>query len=251
MVENLSQTGAAQARVAERGNLSQDLRPVTEFCERAISGRYPFDPNSPRDVLPEDFGQMFGPGGLMDDFFQKRLAPLVDTSTRPWRYKPVADRGAVTPAALVQFERAARIRDIFFRAGGRAPSIRLDFRPVEMDASITQFILDVDGQLVRYAHGPAVPMAVQWPGPRGSNQVRIQLNPPSATGGASGMTVDGPWALFRAFDKSQLEPGGAPERFFVTFAIDGLRARFEVTANSVQHPVRLRELREFKCPQGL
>ena len=251
MVENLSQTGAAQARVAERGNLSQDLRPVTEFCERAISGRYPFDPNSPRDVLPEDFGQMFGPGGLMDDFFQKRLAPLVDTSTRPWRYKPVADRGAVTPAALVQFERAARIRDIFFRAGGRAPSIRLDFRPVEMDASITQFILDVDGQLVRYAHGPAVPMAVQWPGPRGSNQVRIQLNPPSATGGASGMTVDGPWALFRAFDKSQLEPGGAPERFFVTFAIDGRRARFEVTANSVQHPVRLRELREFKCPQGL
>jgi type VI secretion system protein ImpL len=94
-------------------------------------------------------------------------------------------------------------------------------------------------------------MAVQWPGPRGSNQVRIQLNPPSATGGASGMTVDGPWALFRAFDKSQLEPGGAPERFFVTFAIDGRRARFEVTANSVQHPVRLRELREFKCPQGL
>ncbi len=251
MVENLSQTGAAQARVAERGNLSQDLRPLAEFCQKAITGRYPFDPASSRDVLPEDFGQMFGPGGMMDDFFQKRLAALVDTSTRPWRYKPVADLGAVSPAALIQFERAARIRDIFFRAGGRSPSIRLDFRPVEMDASITQFILDVDGQLVRYAHGPAVPMAVQWPGPRGSNQVRVQLNPPSASGGASGMTVDGPWALFRAFDKSQLEPGGAPERFFVTFAIDGRRARFEVTANSVQHPVRLRELREFSCPQSL
>lgn len=251
MVENLSQAGATQARVAERGNLSQDLRPLTEFCLKAIAGRYPVDSNSSRDVLPEDFGQFFGPGGMMDDFFQKRLAALVDTSTRPWRYKPVADQGAISPAALIQFERAARIRDIFFRAGGRAPSIRLDFRPVEMDASITQFILDVDGQLVRYAHGPAVPMAVQWPGPRGSNQVRVQLNPPSVSGGASGMTVDGPWALFRAFDKSQLEPGNAPERFFVTFSIDGRRARFEVTANSVQHPVRLRELREFTCPQNL
>jgi type VI secretion system protein ImpL len=250
MVENLSQAGATQARVAERGNLSQDLRPVTEFCNRAIAGRYPFVPSSNRDVLPEDFGQMFGPGGLMDDFFQKRLAALVDTSTRPWRYKPVAERAAVTAQALAQFERAARIKDIFFRAGGRTPSMRLDFKPAEMDASITQFILDVDGQLVKYAHGPAVPMAVQWPGPKGSNQVRVQVSPPSTTG-SSGMAVDGPWALFRALDDGQLEAGDAPEKFFITFQIGARRARFEVTTNSVQHPIRLRELREFACPEGL
>jgi len=250
MVETLSQSGATQARAAERGNLSQDLRPVTEFCGRAIAGRYPFVPTSNRDVLPEDFGQMFGPGGLMDDFFQKRLAALVDTSTRPWRYKPVAEQGAITTQALAQFERAARIKDIFFRGAGRTPAMRLDFKPVEMDASITQFILDVDGQLVKYAHGPVVPMAVQWPGPKGSNQVRVQISPPAASG-SSGLAVDGPWALFRTLDKAQLEPGDAPERFFITFNIDNRRARFEVTTNSVQHPIRLRELREFSCPEGL
>jgi len=250
MVENLSQSGAAQAQVAERGNLSQDLRPVTEFCTRAIAGRYPFVQNSKRDVLPEDFGQMFGPGGLMDEFFQKRLATLVDTSTRPWRYKPVAERAAVNAASLAQFERAARIKDIFFRAGGRTPSMRLDFKPIEMDAGITQFILDVDGQLVKYAHGPVVPMAVQWPGPKGSNQVRVQVSPPSTTG-SSGMAVDGPWALFRALDDGQLEAGDAPEKFFITFQVGSRRTRFEVTTNSVQHPIRLRELREFACPEGL
>ena len=250
MVENLSTAGAAQARVAERGNLSQDLRPVSEFCARAIAGRYPFLSSSKRDVLPEDFGQMFGPGGLMDDFFQKRLAALVDTSTRPWRYRPVAEQGAITPAALAQFERAARIKDIFFRSGGRTPALRLDFKPVEMDAGITQFILDVDGQLVKYAHGPVVPMAVQWPGPKGSNQVRVQVSPPSATG-SSGMAVDGPWALFRALDDGQLEAGDAPEKFFITFQIGARKTRFEVTTNSVQHPIRLKELREFQCPEGL
>jgi len=250
MVENLSQSGAAQAQVAERGNLSQDLRPVTEFCNRAIAGRYPFVGSSKRDVLPEDFGQMFGAGGLMDDFFQKRLAALVDTSTKPWRYKPVAERGAVTTQALAQFERAARIKDIFFRGGGRGPSMRLDFKPVEMDAGITQFILDVDGQLVKYAHGPVVPMAVQWPGPKGSNQVRIQVSPPSTTG-SSGSAVDGPWALFRALDDGQLEAGDAPEKFFITFQVGPRKTRFEVTTNSVQHPIRLKELREFSCPEGL
>ena len=250
MVENLSQAGATQARVAERGSLSQDLRPVTEFCQRAIAGRYPFVQSSKRDVLPEDFGQMFGPGGLMDEFFQKRLATLVDTSMRPWRYKPVAEQGAITAQAIAQFERAARIKDIFFRAAGRTPAMRLDFKPVEMDAGITQFILDVDGQLVKYAHGPVVPMAVQWPGPKGSNQVRVQVSPPS-TSGNSGMAVDGPWALFRVLDDGQLEAGDAPEKFFITFQIGARKTRFEVTTNSVQHPIRLRELREFACPEGL
>ncbi|WP_264293963.1 type VI secretion system membrane subunit TssM [Diaphorobacter aerolatus] len=190
MIEGLSSTGAAQARVAERGNLSQDLRPITEFCQRAIAGRYPFVEGSTRDVLPEDFGQMFGAGGLMDDFFQKRLVQLVDTSTRPWRYRPVAEQGAISPAAIRQFERADRIRQIFFRGGGKGPSIRLDFKPVELDAAITQFTLDVDGQLVKYAHGPVVPMSVQWPGPKNSNQVRVAVQP-TAPGGTSGMTTEG------------------------------------------------------------
>ena len=249
MVENLSQSGAVQAQAAERGSLSQDLRPLADFCNRAVAGRYPLVSSSTRDALPEDFGQFFGPGGMMDDFFQKRLVNLVDTSTKPWRYKPVAGRANVSASALAQFERAARIREIFFRSG-KTPSIRLDFKVMEMDATITQFVLDVDGQLVKYAHGPVLPMAVQWPGPKGSNQVRIQLTPPS-TSGASGQVADGPWALFRVMEKAQLESTGIPEKFIVTFNVENRRARFEVTTNSVQSPLRVRELQEFSCPEGL
>jgi type VI secretion system protein ImpL len=250
MIENLSQTGLQVARKAERSNLSEDLKPIAEFCNRAIVGRYPLVESASRDVLPDDFGQMFGPGGLMDDFFQKRLAGLVDTSSRPWRFKPVGEGASVTAQALSQFEKAARIKEIFFRSGGRSPSMRLDFKPVELDDSITQFILDVDGQIVKYAHGPIVPMTVQWPGPKGSNQVRLQISPPSASG-PSGQTVDGPWALFRTLDKARLENSGLPEKFVVTFNVDNRKARFEVTANSVQHPIRLRELQSFACPGGL
>ena len=38
---------------------------------------------------------------------------------------------------------------------------------------------------------------------------------------------------------------------FITFQIGARKTRFEVTTNSVQHPIRLRELREFACPEGL
>jgi type VI secretion system protein ImpL len=103
---------------------------------------------------------------------------------------------------------------------------------------------------VKYAHGPIVPMAVQWPGTKGSNQVRLQVSPIAASG-SSGQTTDGPWALFRTLDKARLEGAGAPEKFIATFDVDNRKARFEVTANSVQHPIHLRELLSFSCPSGL
>jgi type VI secretion system protein ImpL len=119
-----------------------------------------------------------------------------------------------------------------------------------MDESITQFTLDFDGQLVKYSHGPQIPSTVQWPGPKGSTQVRVQLQP-AVAGSTSGLTTEGPWALFRMFDKLQIVPAGAPERFRATFNIDGRKATFEITASSVVNPFRMRELGEFGCPSTL
>jgi type VI secretion system protein ImpL len=213
----------------------------------ATDGRYPFVRSSNRDVTREDFARLFAPGGLIDDFFQKNLAPFVDTSTRPWSFKRVQEQSLGGPGNLAQFQRAATIRDVFFRGGG---SVRLDFKPLEMDPAITQFTLDVDGQLVKYAHGPQVPQSIQWPGSKGGVSARIQITPPGP-GGTSGQTTEGAWALFRLFDKARVEGLGAPEKFKVTFDVEGRQASFEVTASSVQNPFRLRELAEFRCPGGL
>lgn len=252
LVATLSATSNAAATGAARANLSSSVNSsIGEFCRQAINGRYPFARNSTTDVTQEDFGRLFKPGGLFDEFFQKNLAALVDTNTRPWTFRQLGE-GAITrdSATLAQFQRAAAIRDTFFRSGGATPSLRLEFKPQEMDDTITQFTLDFDGQLVKYSHGPQIPTAVQWPGPKGSTQVRVQLQPPLASG-SSGLTTEGPWALFRMFDKLQLVPTSAPERFKVTFNIDSRKATFEVIASSVVNPFRLRELAEFGCPHSL
>jgi type VI secretion system protein ImpL len=188
---------------------------------------------------------------MLDEFFQKNLAQYVDTSARPWRFRRVGDASmGQGSAALQEFHRAQIIRDVFFRGGGRTPGLNLTFKPVEMDASITQFILDVDGQLIKYSHGPQVPMTIQWPGPRGSSQVRLQISPPSAAG-ASGQVFEGPWALFRMLDGMQISPASQPEKFVITFGIDGRKAQFEVVTSSVQNPFRLNELQQFNCPERL
>ena len=251
MLLTLSQGGANQALGATRENISRAIPTgIGKFCEDAISGRYPFVRSSNRDVTQDDFARLFAPGGIIDDFFQKNLASYVDTATRPWRFRQVGDSTITTSSAtLLQFQRAQAIRDIFFR-GARTAGFRLDFKPMEMDASITQLILDVDGQIVSYSHGPQVRTAVQWPGPRGSTQTRLQFSPPLASG-TSAQIFDGPWALFRMLDRAKIETTPQAERFLVTFTIDGRKAKFEVTTSSVQNPFRLPELEQFACPEKL
>ena len=249
---DLGSAGAVETQDARRANLSADLKEsISAFCNRAVTGRYPFNPSSDTDVLPEDFGALFAPGGKFDDFFQKNLAADVDMSTKPWAFKKVDDsQTQISPAGLAQFERAAAIRNVFFHAGGKTPALTLQFKPVEMDPSILQFSLDVDGQVLTYAHGPQVATAIQWPGTRGSGRVSLQLTPPP-TGGAANLMFEGPWALFRMFDRLDIEPTAQPERFFVIFDVEGRKARFEVTANSVENPFRLAALHSFVCPAQL
>ena len=242
-----SEKQAAEIKQA-REKIDAELRAqVAEFCTRAIDGRYPFVRSSPRDVTPEDFARLFAPGGLLDGIFQKQMAAYVDTTRQPWRFK---DPRMGQSSALAEFQRAQVIRDVFFRGGGNTPSIQLDFKPIEMDASIQQFTLDVDGKLVKYAHGPQVPVRVQFPGPSGRSQVRVAILPPPKAG-ASGDKFEGPWALFRMFDKVKIEETNQYERFIATFDIEGRHAVFEILASSVRNPFRLPELTQFHCPVAL
>jgi type VI secretion system protein ImpL len=252
MLTSLSGAGTSQAAAATRGNLSQSLgSAVGEFCTRALAGRYPFTRGSAQDVTPDDFARLFSSGGILDEFFQKNLAPHVDTATKPWTFRRQADaKVAETSPALIQFQRAEEIRRTFFPAGARAPSYRFEIRPLEMDASILQLTLDVDGQLLKYAHGPVVPMTVAWPGPKGTSQIRLQASPGTG-GGDGGLLFEGPWAPFRMFDRGQVEKTAVPERFRVSYSLGGRRVVFEVTTSSVQNPFRLPELQAFSCPTRL
>jgi type VI secretion system protein ImpL len=190
--------------------------------------------------------RLFGPNGLMDDFFQKNLANQIDVSGQRWRFKPGIDgKSGENSTTLDAFQRAGVIRDVYFMAGNPMPSYRVAIRPVEMDAGITQFVMDVDGQAVRYAHGPQVATTVQWPGPRGSNQVRIELTPQV---GAAGMTTSGPWALNRMLDRAQLRRGATPEVTLATFDLGGRKVVLEITASSVKSPFHLAEMQAFACP---
>ncbi|AOI60016.1 type VI secretion system membrane subunit TssM [Burkholderia diffusa] len=241
-VANGSVATVEQRSVAQRAGAN-----VGDFCRQAIAGRYPFAQGSSRDVAPADFAQMFAPGGLMDDFFQKNLQSIVDTTSHPWRFaNRNADADPAAAAMLASFEKAAVIRDVYFGGGARTAQLKVQIQPLEMDPSLTEMVLDVDGQIVRYAHGPLVQSAVDWPGTRGSNQVRLQVS--GQAGATDGFTTDGPWALHRLFDRAAVSAGRGSDQMIARFTVDGKPLVLQVNAGSVRNPFRLPQMESFTCP---
>ena len=248
LVEQMADAAAGQSRGAEREGLTAELQPIAEICNRSITNRYPFASGSKADVLPEDFGQLFGQGGLFDEFFKARLATIVDTSTPTWTYRPLADgTKPVSPAALAEFQRAQRIREVFFRNGGKTPAIRVEMRLSELEPSLKELSFDIDGQVQKLTTtSPSISIA--WPSPRLASVIKMS----TGLGNAGPLVqTDGSWALFRLFERFQIEPGAVPEKFSVIMNLDGKRARLEVIAASVFNPFQLREIKQFRCPAAL
>ena len=246
MLEALGNASTSESRSAERQGLTAELKPISEFCARAISGRYPFAQGSKSDVLPDDFGQLFGVGGQLDDFFQRRLSAIVDTGVTPWVYKPLSD-GTKPPggAALADFQRAARIKDAFFRGGGKTPGFKVDLRVLEMSEGLKEFTIDIDGQALKFTAGNTAAQTVSWPSTRVASQIKL-----SAAGG-NVQLFEGPWALFRLLGQFENQASAQPERFSVLLNMDGKHARMEVISNSAVNPLRMREVQTFRCPDSL
>ena len=231
--------GGAQAALAGAFQAS-----VAPLCQAAITNRFPFVRTATAETPMDDFARLFAPGGLIDGFFNTNLRPFVDTTQRTWRLQAVE---GVTPRVdVVNFQRAAVIRDVFF-AGGPQPTVRFEIQPVAMDPAAQSAVLDLDGVTISYSHGPSRPTLVTWPGANRMTNVRLAFTPPPA-GGEGAINASGPWALFRLFARAQVAPGRAPEEFTLTFTLGERQVSYAVRAGSVFNPFSLRELAEFRCP---
>ncbi|RQS26684.1 type VI secretion system membrane subunit TssM [Burkholderia sp. Bp8992] len=226
---------------------------VGDTCRLTIEGNYPFSPDSRRDVGIDDFTRVFAQGGVIDDFFTKTLAPFVDTSAKPWRYRTLP--GATEPVHgpdLEPFEHAKAIREVFFNdPGHKQLTWKADIRIPELDPSIMGLALDVDGQTSLYQHGPVAPFTVSWPGPRGGVHAEITANP-RIRPETSTIAADGPWALMRLLQRGRVVETAMPGRTRVAFDFDGRKAALDIASTgSVPNPLTSDVLRTFRCPSSM
>jgi type VI secretion system protein ImpL len=219
---------------------------VLPFCQTAIGDRFPFVPGSGADASIDDVARLFASSGLIESFVKGQLAPFVDTTRRPWRD---SQNIGLAPDALEQLARAHRIAMALF-AGGAGPKASFSVMPLSLDSDSASVLLNVDGQEMRYAHGPPQPMSFAWPGPAGTNTVRVSFVP---FGGGPPVTdvSEGPWSLFRLLYRRNFQPTAQPDVFEAEIAAGGHSLRLRLRAASVENPFDPRLLAGFTCPGSL
>ena len=259
--------------------VSQMALYVSEPCRRGIAGRYPFA-DSTQDASIDDFNSIFAAGSPADEFFKKSLAPLVDTSTRPWRYKspdsvspmansdalasgqaPTSAPGSTGPTLSGEllkllakngpnpevFNQMAQIRQVFFREPeAKRMALKFSATVQSLDPNVTEVILDFDGQVQRYSHGPVQAFQISWPGPRGGMMAEVSAQP-RIRPDTSTISTRGPWALLRLLERGKVIQGANAGRVDVEFAFDGRRMNLSLDTGGA-NPLTGNLLKGFSCP---
>ncbi len=219
---------------------------VAFVCREEIAAFYPFTDTRSQVPAPT-FGQFFGPGGVMDRYFNTYLASHVERgpngmSVRP--DSPLADR--ISLATLRQFDRAEKIRRAFFAAGGTSPLVQVTVRHVSSHASITQAQFVMNGNVLLSRPGEPA-KTFDWNGTGAGAQVGIFVDGQIVGGTGSD---NGPWAIVELFRfASSRQSQGSQER--MTFTINGRTISYEFGFSASENPFTMPELREFSCPQSL
>ncbi|PJG59930.1 type VI secretion system membrane subunit TssM [Aeromonas cavernicola] len=210
-----------------------------------LAGRYPFNPRSAKDASLSEMERFFAPGGILDSFYQGNLKPMVEGDLLKGEFS-----SPIQTELLRQLERAARIREIFFSQQGNL-EVQFALEPLELTANKRRSVINLDGQLLEYAHGRRTKVPLVWPNTmRDGAESKITLVPAATERSPRSEGYVGPWAMFRLMDKGELTQVNEAT-FDVRFPVDQGSMTYRVYTDSVQNPFTGGLFSQFRLPQSL
>lgn len=228
---------------------------------QGLSGRYPLNRDSKNELALLDFSEFFKPAGTFDTFFLTYMKPFIDTGGG-WSNRGVDNYSiGFSGEAIAQAKRAQFIKTVFYGANPGVPSVTLQFRPYKMEKNDARFTLEIGDKRISYNHGPKFWNPLKWSGEDENKRVRIlfeDLNENVHT-----MSYEGPWALFRLHDKSNLQKTSQSNVYLATYTAyeessDGSnkkttahKVQYEVKTESVNSPLEPNLLGAFRCPESI
>lgn len=231
---------SARSRIAELWTSDS-----ASLCSSIVTGRYPFDRTSTRDVAIADFTRLFGPAGVFQSFFKQRMEPFVDKTTTPWSWKGTFGAAGLPSSAVAQFENADKISRAFFPNGSETPAVSINVKPVSLTNASSAVMLEIEGERVVYYHGPIQAKSITWPSRENTASLsRIAFQP---GGWQQAKTENGDWSPFRLFDGADIE-NQSGDLLRVRFENGGQAAEFDIQFGSVLNPFKLDAIASFACP---
>ncbi|KGM41928.1 type VI secretion protein VasK [Aquabacterium sp. NJ1] len=230
LVRPLMQAFAVIVKPAEAELNRVWMAQVFEPYQRTLASKYPFDRSSRMEAAPGEIAKVFGAEGVIAKFVEQSLGALVlkrgdGVTPRTWadmglRLRPEFVAGLGSWIAPLNGQAAGGGGSSAAAGGGAtaAADAQTVFQILPLAApGLTEYTVDIDGQVMRYRNGAASWTHFVWPGP-GTPGVHI-----------TGMTLD-----------------GKPVEFFNESGRFGL----EKMINAAQRKRIDNQLFELRWPQG-
>lgn len=222
---------------------------IVPICNDITQNRYPFNKKSSRNVSSIELTELFSDYGVLSEFFNQNIKPLVNHSSYPWRWKNIKSQGnGLSNGVLRYFELIDRIKNSLFQIDERSPSLSLILKPIFLDSKAAKFEINHYGKRFSYQFGRATNTQVKWPS--SNPDLGMTYTFFRKDGSEAIVHENGPFALFRLFDNADIRKI-SNNKIEVTFSTESYRAVYEVKAEHGANPLVFDLLSKFKCSRGL
>ncbi len=219
---------------------------VYSFFQQRLAGRYPFMVKAP-DASLDDFEAFFGPKGRLQQFHDQYLEVFLKENLEALQ-SAQHGQSLIRADVIEQLELADRIRETFFDQRGKL-SVQFSIEPLGLSANQRTSLLDLDGQLISYTHGPSQITGIVWPNTLGQ-QVRSNLTLLRQNGNSSSLEYRGPWSMFRLLSRGSLN-GRTPTSVDLSFRTGDGVMRYRLNAEKAFNPITQQPFKSFRLPRGL
>lgn len=174
LVRPLLQTYTAIIRPAERELNKTWLAQVYDPFNRKLAIKYPFDAHATIEASPTEIAQIFGPQGAIAKYVEDAMGPLVVRRGSTVVARTWGDLGiAIQPDFLKGFARwVAPLDGGASDAAGAGPQTVFQMMPHPAPGT-TEFVIEIDGQQLRYRNTAAQWANFVWPNAAGAPGAKV------------------------------------------------------------------------------
>jgi type VI secretion system protein ImpL len=226
---------------------------ISDNFRRELQDGFPFNPSG-RDIPLAVLSQSLRPrDGTLDVFYDKELKMFLSQAGDGYAPRTlIGAQVAFSPSFLQFLEKANTVRQALFTAGSPDISVSFDLTP-DSTPGVTESLLEIDGQRLRYRNEPPVPYALTWPAKSGAPQARLSISLEGSGEHPSTQTFEGEWALFRLLSQARVV-AQSQTTYTLTWSLpgsDGRRrdVRYRLQARGFRNPFAADFFRGFVCPE--
>src|SRR3990170_358604 len=217
--------------------------------KETLANRYPLFKDSKEDINLNDFNDFFGLHGIVDDFFNQYIKPLINIDKNNWTWKSIDEQEINFPQeALEIFLRASLIQKMFYPYKMSNPKLRFTLTPVDMTPNTQSFTIHIDGQKISFNNEDKKNYSLVWPGPQPG---LVTISFVNTQGKYFTASEFGPWAWFRILDKANVTSNNSTKLFELTFDLNGNAAKYTLSTTEPVNPFLSEIINNFRCPDQL